>query len=468
MKKLLLFFIISSLAWGLYAQETPPEETAAANEDTGFAREDALSADQLEEIAAEAAETAEAEAGFAQAEPVQEQEKSGLAQFGDLVLDYFNKPAKSRHNEPLRGFEFGFDLGLGFGNSLIGTSDIFTKAIVIDLDTWADQIQERGVDFGFNLAFNSFINLNFKKGAWGLGEFIDVDSYANLNLPKSLFELLTQGNAEKHNQSGEFAVSGAVFAEAGLQWYGTFLDKKLRVGFAPAWYLPLVYVPKSTVNYELRTDPALKVAVTGDMKVYMPISLDPFELKDGGGLDISLNGEYALFPIIDVGTTISHIPFVPAKLSTGQTLTFKSDLIPETANLLDGFPDIGDFDTETKALTNANKTVLRPLRLDFYVLYRPLRGDLLTIRPNIGFTTINPSEETYFNGAIEAQLNLARILFLRLSTGAEEGYWRHKLSFALNMRVLELDLEAALKSQSYVKSYSASGLDVTLGMKFGF
>ncbi|AEF86960.1 hypothetical protein TREPR_0037 [Treponema primitia ZAS-2] len=474
MKKLTLFFIISSLAWGLYAQEAPLEEVVAESEDTGIVLDDSQSEySQLEEIAAKAAAEAEAsaleaETEFAQDEPVQEKNQSALAKFGGQVLDYFNKPATTRHNEPLRGVEFGYDFTGGFGNSLIGTGDIFKKNIVINLNTWSDQIQDRGVDFGFDFDFHTFINVNIGKGAWGLGEFINSDSRFDINLPKDLFELLSKGNWDNHNQSGNFSVSGATFAEAGLKWYGTFLDKKLRVGVAPAWYLPLVYIPKSSLSYVLQADPSLRVAVSGDMAVYMPFSLDPFELKDLGGADISLSGEYALFPIIDVGTTISHIPFVPATLSNGQTLTFSNDIIPETTNLLSDFPDIGDIDPDTSSFTDANKIVLRPLRVDFYVLYRPLRRDLLTIKPNIGFTAINPSEETYFNGAIELQLNLARIFFVHLNTGIEEGYWRHKLGFALNLHAFELDLEGVLKSQDYLKSYQASGLGVTLGMKVGF
>jgi hypothetical protein len=485
MKKLILvFFIISSLVWGLYAQEAPPEEPAAESEDTWLAREEAQpeasgsekakpEATQsvetdLERIAYESAETAQAESEFVQAEPDQAG-KSGPAKFGGLVLDYFNKPATSRHNEPLRVVEFGFDLGLGFANNLLGKDDIFQKELVIDLNEWVDTMNKRGVDFGFDFVFNSFININVKKGAWGIGEFINVDSYFDMNLPKSLFELLANGNYDVHNPEGEFAVSGAVFAEAGLKWYGTFLDKKLKVGFAPAWYLPLVYAPKSTLKYVLQTDPGLQVAVSGDMVVYMPISMDPFEIKDFGGMDLSFSGEYALFPIIDVGATISHVPFVPATLTNGQTITFSDDIIPYTDNLLSGdFPKMEMPELDPQSFTGASQTVLRPMRIDFYVLYRPLRIDLLTIKPNIGFTTINPSEKTYFNGAIEAQLNLGRIFFVHLNTGVEEGYWRHKLGFALNLRVLEVDLEGVLKSQSYVKSYQASGLEATLGLKLGF
>jgi hypothetical protein len=227
-----------------------------------------------------------------------------------------------------------------------------------------------------------------------------------------------------------------------------------------------VYIPKSTLNYELNTDEGLYIAVSGDMKVYMPFSSGG--LEDRGGFDLSVSGEYALSPILDVGASLSHIPFVPARMSRGTSFSFDYEIIDQK-NLFDGF-DINDSfdDPEQKDFTGAHKVVLRPLRLDFYVLYRPFRKDILTIKPNIGFTAINPSEEVYFNGALEAQLNVARIFFLTLGTGREEGYWRHKLGMAINMRVLELDFGVGLKSQRYAKSYQLSGLEASVGMKFGF
>ncbi|GHV32033.1 hypothetical protein AGMMS4952_21730 [Spirochaetia bacterium] len=286
-----------------------------------------------------------------------------------------------------------------------------------------------------------------------------------------MLELISNGNLSDHDQSGEFTVSGAVFAEAGLKWHGTLLKKKLRIGVAPAWYLPLMYIPKSTLSYKFETEKRLFVSVGGNMSVYTPfsISTDPFsigQLKDFGGFDVSLNGEYSLFSFLDVGSTLSRIPIVPSKLSNGTEITIAGNII-NTKNLFAGIGDIGSPDTNTSDSIDT-LWVVRPLRFDVYVLYRPLKTELLTIRPNIGFTAINPSEETYFNGALEAQLNLRHIFLFSLSTGIEEGYWRHKMGLVLNLRAFELDIGAGLKSQHYLESYMASGVDVSVGMKFGW
>ncbi|GHV80367.1 hypothetical protein AGMMS49944_21580 [Spirochaetia bacterium] len=296
-------------------------------------------------------------------------------------------------------------------------------------------------------------------------------------MPQSMLDLISNGNSSEHDQSGEFAVSGAVFAEAGLKWHGTLLQKKLRISIAPAWYLPLLYIPKSNLTYHLETENRLFVSIDGTMSVYTPFSFstDPFSigpLKDFGGFDVSLNGEYSLFPFLDVGGTLSRIPIVPSKLSNGQGITFAGDII-NNENLFSGIGDIGSPEINTSDSLDT-LWVVRPLRFDVYVLYRPFKKDLLIIKPSIGFTAINPSEEVYFNGILEAQLNvgtianIGQIFHLYLNTGIEEGYWRHRLGFALNFRAVELDIEAGLKSQHYLKSYQVSGAEVSVGMKFGW
>ncbi|GHV02663.1 hypothetical protein FACS189485_03750 [Spirochaetia bacterium] len=425
MKKCILFLIISSLAWGLSAQEGEQKESFI----TGFVK-------------------------------------------------YFTNPGTTEHNIPLRNVEVGFVDGIkvGFGNSLIGVGDILKKEIVIDLDDIYDKMPENGVGIGTNLALRPFyVNIYVPKLGMGFGLFTNVDGRFDGALRKNMFDIITQGNSSGDpNKSGDIDVSGAVFAEAGLSWRGSFLKDKLHISAAPAYYVPLIYIPKSNLRLELEAEKPenndrLYVGITGDLDLYHVFS---DSAKIGGGADLSVTGEYALFPILDVGGTLSHIPIVPATLSNGKKFAVKGDIV-NTPTLLEG---IGETDIRLgDGESIVDRQVVRPMRFDVYVLYRPFRTDLLTIKPSIGFTAINPSEETYFNGILEAQLHVGKLrnnpgnLFkLYLNTGIEEGYWRHKLGFALNFRAVELDFETGLKSQDYLKSYQASGLEFTLGMKFGW
>jgi hypothetical protein len=78
------------------------------------------------------------------------------------------------------------------------------------------------------------------------------------------------------------------------------------------------------------------------------------------------------------------------------------------------------------------------------------------------------SQETYFNFGGCFSLDLGRIFVLYFDSGLEEGFWRHKAGFELNLRVFELDLEAGLRSQNYIASWTGSGLSVKLGIALGF
>ncbi|GHU59727.1 hypothetical protein FACS189444_5550 [Spirochaetia bacterium] len=399
-------------------------------------------------------------------------------QYNSIAVDeepkawnYFTAPTKTptRHLEAARTFEMGLEFNVGFANSLLGGADIFQKELVIDLRKINDSINERGVGLNVDLYVHTFMNLNLKKLGMGFGEFINVDGQVDITLPKSLFTLLASGNVKEQDQKGEFAVSGAVWAEAGIKGYMTFLGDKLRVGLTPAWYLPLVYVPKSTVSYTLETKDSFKITTGADMNIYMPFTTDPFGMNNGGGFDISAAGEYALFPILDVGAAITHIPVVPARLDNRMAVSFPDTSLIDLEGILKGeTPEINVPEPDMTNTSDAKKTVLRPFGMDFYVLFRPLRTDLLTVKPNLGFTVNNPSEEDYFNWGLEAQLNLSRIFLLYVNTGLNEGIWRHKAGFALNLHAFELDLEAGLRSQNFAQSFKTSGLSVTLGMKFGW
>jgi hypothetical protein len=112
--------------------------------------------------------------------------------------------------------------------------------------------------------------------------------------------------------------------------------------------------------------------------------------------------------------------------------------------------------------------IYRPLRFDFYNIFRPFKSDILSIRPNIGFTTLTASEKVYFNMGNRVTLDLARIFAVYFDSGLEEGLWRHKLGFELNLRVFELDFEAAMRSQNYLTSWMAAGVSARLGISLGF
>jgi hypothetical protein len=212
---------------------------------------------------------------------------------------------------------------------------------------------------------------------------------------------------------------------------------------------------------------AITIKVSGEAQVYQAYGDDG--KTDMGGLDLSGFVEYALFPIVDVGVVVDHIPLVPAKLTHKQTMTFNKTIVDgKTGFDLTGEGAVDtDIDPDTTNISGVEQYVMRPISFDFYALYRPFRNDFVTVKPNLGFTANNPSEKTYFNLGIAGQLNIARILFVTLASGNKDGIWQHSLDLGVNLRVFELDLGIGLAGQNYLQSWS-SGVVLGFGFKAGF
>lgn len=376
---------------------------------------------------------------------------------------------------PRRFVEFGLDVGVGMANNLTGVRDIMKKNILLDLNALSDQIKNDGVSINTDIDTAVFFKFNAGE-KWGFGISSGVEGAINGTIPKSLFTLITQGNINHHVLEGDFTVFGSIFADLSIEAHAQF-GKRLRVGITPAMYVPLIYIPKSTIGYGLYAEDSLKAQVTGEIKVYSPFSLEQIregessdyaKAIEGKGFDLSLQGEYALFPILDVGGTVSHIPLSGAVLSNQMTVSMVDFEIDGSKLLQDQNLEIPEFELKEEYTTTSQR-VFRPLRFDVYGLYRPFKVDFFTLRPNIGFThIIGEGIPPYFNAGLELRLSVLRLLFFHLGTGYEEAIWRHRVGFALNLRVLELDVEAGLRSQDFEKSFNMQGFSLALGVRFGF
>ncbi|MDR0709300.1 MAG: hypothetical protein LBF77_04460 [Spirochaetaceae bacterium] len=409
-------------------------------------------------------------------EETPEEEPQGF--FGTMLSYLDNPKVTSRHLDRKRLVDVRlFSLEAGLGNNLIGLGEFFKKQIVIDLNKLNDRIDANGI--GWNADFNLMlmqINVNPTQ-RWGGGFGVNTTGRFDLTIPKGLLDLIANGNESQPKNEGEFVVSGSVFYAIELNAHGTLpvLDGKLTIGFDPAYYSPLVYIPRSGINYTLDTADKLMLSSGGKFRAYTPVNTTKTSAGDffsSGGVDFSLSAEYALFSRLDLGLSLSHIPLVPARLNSGYEFSLSNT---EIINL----DDINNIDLnnliKTPELTGNGDfvslpeiMVFRPLRFDFYNIFRPFDNDFLSVRPNIGFTALNASEEVYLNMGTRVTLDLDRIFAVYLDSGLEEGLWRHKMGFELNLRAFELDLEAGMRSQNYLASWTASGASVKLGIAFGW
>jgi len=397
-----------------------------------------------------------------------------------------SKPEKKKTDFARKHFEIGFDLGAGFDNGLAGLNDVLQKNIVIDLSKIAQNVPDNGAGLNFSLAFDLFLNIKnirIGKGLWDFGFSTNVDGGVNVNIPKSLFELIAEGNAEQHDTSGQISASGGIYTEIGLSGSAKYKvgGKNLYIGFKPAIYTPAVYVSSSSgISYNLYTEQngreGLFLDTVGEISVYTATSFDNIEpmsfIIGPSGFDLSLEAEYALFPNLDIGGSFSHIPFVPA------TLTNEMKMGMEPFNIgLAGEDLISGVDPEIPELKfsdptynkNAKKDVHRPLRFDLYARYKPLNSEAVVIKPNIGFSAnVNKDDEKgYFNAGLELSFNLINLFTFYIGSGYQEDLWRQRIGFGLNLRVFELDLRAVLRDQTFDGCFMGRGFEINLGMRFG-
>jgi hypothetical protein len=389
-----------------------------------------------------------------------------LQRIGNALYGYLSAPAVTRHREPLRRFDWTlFSGNIDFANNLVGVPDILSETIKINGTELAERAENAGLRLNGGVTFLSAVDFN--SNTKGFGFFLSMDGSVDMDVSDTLLLLLAKGNAGNTSVDGYLSVSGAVFADVGFHRY--FDTGKWRVDIKPAWFLPLVYVPKSEVSYTVDSEDLLTVGASGTVDAYLPVDLDSGTLNNPGGLDFSVSVEYALFPILDVGMGLDHIPFMPARLTNKANVAINENILDNVSILdiiddpdslqLDFSPDYSQSSTE--------KYVTRPFSLSTWFLYRPFRTDLLTIKPNIGLTTNTPSGKTYLNVGLALELNVARVLFLRVQSGLKEGLWRHGAGVGFNMRVIQLDIEAALASQEYLSAWKGRGLQVGIGLHAG-
>ncbi|GMO19576.1 MAG: hypothetical protein LBG79_03140 [Spirochaetaceae bacterium] len=427
--------------------------------------------------------------------------ENALTSLLDDAGSYLKKETPpTRHLEAYSGFAFGFGITqLGFGVATdfpIPITDMLAKngssrfkdkngRLILDFKEIASDpaIKSNGLDI--NVLFYTqrlfqfeFSGINKKRG-FGLSVG-GIDSRFDINLNKEIFNMLADGITSGVHPFG-VNISGAVFAEGLRLNFHTPVPSipRLFFSFTAAHYIPLVYIPRSTVAVKFTNTNNLELGMDGTASAYMAVNVFKFidggfpDSFDWGGVDLSIQAEYALFPVIDAGITISNIPVAPAALHTKTKIKFT----PERNTLLHIDDLIKDsFTFNTDKLFDFEHTeescdafwVVRPMKADFYTLFRPFRTDFFVLRPNIGLTFFNPSEETYFNYGIEAALNFGRALTAAWWTGSADGVFRNRFGFDLRIwKIARLSLALEMRSQDYLGVWNLKGAGFEIGFKFG-
>ncbi|MDR2517627.1 MAG: hypothetical protein LBC88_09650 [Spirochaetaceae bacterium] len=373
---------------------------------------------------------------------------------------------------PHRTVEAGFDLGLFAANNVAALGDIFNIRRTITLNF--NKISVRALSLGAGADAEVFFNLAIGKangdaigqapGGLRFGFFAEAEASGYAWASKDLIRFLKEGNSTPDvNGTGRAGMSA--FAAAGLT--ASFPVKRLMITARPAVYVPLIYAVPRSVRYNavIGMDLSLDADVVMDLYSAWPIQ-DGSMVPEGSlplGADLSLAAVYPLLPRLDLGVTLGHIPLFPAALH--HRSRFEAHYRYDLQNGLDA------DDPVTAPEPDGDFLAFRPLRVQFFAEYLPVAEiDLFVIRPAIGFSllTVYGYGEFCFNAELEGQVNILKGFSMKLSTALRERIYRQSLSFMINTRVFELHLRLSLQGTDFASSFSARGVGVSVGMRFGY
>jgi hypothetical protein len=390
-----------------------------------------------------------------------------------------------------RYFEFGLNnVGAGFANNFLGVGDIFRKQLTVNRELFK-KIKTDGFMVDFEVDAGAFINVNARN--WGFDITVSTMGDVSFEAPKSFFTLLSEGNKDLHSSSGTFSVYGAVYAEAAVDIHARFLkNKQLKISVIPSMFIPLVYIPKNGISYNLimERDKAA-FSVDGGLDMYTPLSIDALmddpnsvdymSMLNAKGFDLSLNAEYDVFKDkhdwLTVGFNVRSIPFAASTLRhrAFASLGDKPWTIIDTDDLMSGLnsgdddlfnlPSGDDIQIDS---VEGKIEVRRPLRFDLYSNMRPFGTKIVVVRPSIGWTAAYTlDKKMHFNYSLTAELN-APVFLLRLFTAYDELVYKHGLMIGLNFRVIEVDVGVDVRSRDFAKSFDLNGVKVWVGARVGF
>ncbi|MCL2443518.1 MAG: hypothetical protein FWD13_08675 [Treponema sp.] len=399
------------------------------------------------------------------------------------------QPQKKPFGFSNRMFEMGFSTDVVFSNNFLTIGDIFfSETLVLDLDRL-----NSGFRISFGLGVTPFyFNVN-SKDDWGFGLSTNVDAIGILGLPGNLLSFGSANNSQ-------FDLGGAVFATT--QASAFFHVQKFKVTVQPTLFYTAVNMKikrdvdndfSFTFNNE-EEGPVINIRYD-DIRLYSAIpigldsgfNLDMNSISGSPGFDLTFSVEYPLSEVLgineilpfldfDVGVQLSGLPLFPSTLHNYLKIEGR---IGSTDPIILGDLD-GDFNLEdimnnfipefyiSEGEEKAN--FWRPFKFFAWANWRPLLGsNLITVTPIIGFSVDQIyNNKAAFEGGLNATLNLANILYVTAGINYFDRIWINSLALGVNLKLIQLDVGIDMRSQSFIRSWSASGIGVNFGLRFGF
>ncbi|MCL2805954.1 MAG: hypothetical protein FWD26_08455 [Treponema sp.] len=373
-----------------------------------------------------------------------------------------------------RSFEIGINAAFGVSNDFLSIGEIFSKEVFLDLDKLKDGLR---MGFGANVS-PFFLNINGAK--WGFGISTNLDLTGSLALNGNMLSF-----ANATDEKSEF--NGAAFLSASINTY--FHIAKFKVSVKPSIFYPIAYVQSNDISYTFESVSGQNRMFIGyDIAAYtaFPVDMDNLslptsfgDLTASPGFDFSVGVEFpiaralgltSILPFLDfdIGLDVVNIPIISSNMKNYARIT---GVIGST-DLADFDEFFDNFDFSDPVISyhedSKGKSAERPFKLLVSANWRPF-GNFLTITPSVGFSI----DTLYYElGApefgLKAKISLINMLNATLGIAYEDRIWRNSLNLALNFRIVELVVGAELQSPDFLGSWSAKGVGVNIGVRFGW
>ena len=419
---------------------------------------------------------------------------SFFAFFAPLFSEEFDSDILAK---PHRYFEIGVDSNIAAANNLYGIKDVFKKELVIDLEQISNDLKDSGFNAGFLNQEQVFLNLNLGSRI-RFSAFAGIEASSHMNISDDLFELLGSGLRVGETKTVDVTGYADVFANVGVSFQTIVNNYGIKI--TPTYFVPIVYVPKSTATGRLETSSsgAIKASAESNVDIYTAVnmhdfmedektldnlSLDAAKILSNGGFDLTLELDHNWFHRFNAGL-YTRIPILAGTLNYKMSTRFWASYYTE--GLLDdvlndelpspehgiGWEDEETGEKETIRYSEETYKAYRPFKLGVKASYSPF-GDWLKIQPSLGIAVRNPysSDERIFypEYSLDFRISLVKRIFnFNFGTAYQSQIFQQRAGFSLNLRVLEILAQASMCGTSLMSSFDRNGYGAMVGVRIGF
>ena len=385
---------------------------------------------------------------------------------------------------PHRYFEIGTEVHVGVSNNWFSVTDFFQDTLVVDLNEMADNLSsgltlDALLDARVNVAINGgkVFRMNIFAGAYGQGM---------VNISQEMLEFLANGNANTPNNTitAELGTDINAYVEAGVRFQS--IIKNLGISVTPTVFVPVAYVPRvvATGKVEPQEDGSMVATGKADIKAYSvvplndPTNIDINALLKDVGVDFSIGAQYAIFPSLDVGLEVLHIPALAASLrnETSFVASAKYKVNPvldsvagnSESQFYEGKFEVGD---PTYTTLTEPKKIRRPIEAVLMTEWRPF-GEWFDVNGSVGYVF---GENHNFKYALGAGFHLLRMsklgghmLDFNIKSGYQNHIWTQQAELIWNLRAFELEFNVSSRSANFLSSFMGTGLGAGFALRVGF